>query len=400
MSKKVVLAYSGGLDTSVAVKWLIEKGYTIVACCLDVGEGKDLALVQQKALDMGAEQSYVIDATKEFSENFVGYAIKGNTMYEGSYPLVSALSRPLISKKLVEIALKEDAMAIAHGCTGKGNDQVRFEVAIKALAPHIKVLAPVREWSWSREEEIDYAKKHNIPIPINLDSPYSIDQNLWGRSNECGILEDPFATPPEDAYDLTNPIENTPDTAEEMEIVFENGLPISINNQVYPLDELILKLNHIAGLHGIGRIDHVENRLVGIKSREVYETPGAKVIMEAHKALETITLTKDVAHFKPVIEKQLAEQIYNGLWFSPLTESLKQFIDSTQTQVTGTVRVKLFKGNVIVNGRKSPYSLYNEELATYTKEDAFNQEAAVGFIEIFGLPTKVNALLETEGVLK
>ena len=400
MSKKVVLAYSGGLDTSVAVKWLIEKGYTIVACCLDVGEGKDLALVQQKALDMGAEQSYVIDATKEFSEDFVGYAIKGNTMYEGSYPLVSALSRPLISKKLVEIALKEDAMAIAHGCTGKGNDQVRFEVAIKALAPHIKVLAPVREWSWSREEEIDYAKKHNIPIPINLDSPYSIDQNLWGRSNECGILEDPFATPPEDAYDLTNPIENTPDTAEEMEIVFENGLPISINNQVYPLDELILKLNHIAGLHGIGRIDHVENRLVGIKSREVYETPGAKVIMEAHKALETITLTKDVAQFKPVIEKQLAEQIYNGLWFSPLTESLKQFIDSTQTQVTGTVRVKLFKGNVIVNGRKSPYSLYNEELATYTKEDAFNQEAAVGFIEIFGLPTKVNALLETEGVLK
>lgn len=400
MSKKVVLAYSGGLDTSVAVKWLIEKGYTIVACCLDVGEGKDLALVQQKALDMGAEQSYVIDATKEFSEDFVGYAIKGNTMYEGNYPLVSALSRPLISKKLVEIALKEDAMAIAHGCTGKGNDQVRFEVAIKALAPHIKVLAPVREWSWSREEEIDYAKKHNIPIPINLDSPYSIDQNLWGRSNECGILEDPFATPPEDAYDLTNPIENTPDTAEEMEIVFENGLPISINNQVYPLDELILKLNHIAGLHGIGRIDHVENRLVGIKSREVYETPGAKVIMEAHKALETITLTKDVAHFKPVIEKQLAEQIYNGLWFSPLTESLKQFIDSTQTQVTGTVRVKLFKGNVIVNGRKSPYSLYNEELATYTKEDAFNQEAAVGFIEIFGLPTKVNALLETEGVLK
>lgn len=400
MSNKVVLAYSGGLDTSVAVKWLIEKGYSVVACCLDVGEGKDLDLVQQKAFDMGAEQSYVIDATKEFSEDFVGYAIKGNTMYEGTYPLVSALSRPLISKKLVEIAQTEDAIAIAHGCTGKGNDQVRFEVAIKSLAPHIKVLAPVREWSWSREEEIDYAKKHNIPIPINLDSPYSIDQNLWGRSNECGILEDPFATPPEDAYDLTNPIEETPDTPEELEIVFENGLPTSINNKSYPLDQLILNLNEIAGLHGIGRIDHVENRLVGIKSREVYETPGAKVIMEAHKALETITLTKDVAHFKPVIEKQLSEQIYNGLWFSPLTESLKQFIDSTQTQVTGTVRVKLFKGNVIVNGRKSPFSLYNEELATYTKEDAFNQEAAVGFIEIFGLPTKVKALLETEGVLK
>lgn len=400
MTNKVVLAYSGGLDTSVAVKWLIEKGYTVIACCLDVGEGKDLELVKQKAYDMGAEKSYVIDATKEFSEDFVGYAIKGNTMYEGSYPLVSALSRPLISKKLVEIAQEEDAIAIAHGCTGKGNDQVRFEVAIKALAPHIEVLAPVREWSWSREEEIDYAKKHNIPIPINLDSPYSIDQNLWGRSNECGILEDPFATPPEDAYDLTKPIEETPDTPEELEIVFEKGLPISINNKSYPLDELILQLNEIAGLHGIGRIDHVENRLVGIKSREVYETPGAKVIMEAHKALETITLTKDVAHFKPVIEKQLAEQIYNGLWFSPLTDSLKQFIDSTQTQVTGTIRVKLFKGNVIVNGRKSPFSLYNESLATYTKEDAFNQEAAVGFIEIFGLPTKVKALLETEGVLK
>lgn len=400
MSNKVVLAYSGGLDTSVAVKWLIEKGYSVVACCLDVGEGKDLDLVQQKAFDMGAEQSYVIDATKEFSEDFVGYAIKGNTMYEGTYPLVSALSRPLISKKLVEIAQAEDAIAIAHGCTGKGNDQVRFEVAIKSLAPHIKVLAPVREWSWSREEEIDYAKKHNIPIPINLDSPYSIDQNLWGRSNECGILEDPFATPPEDAYDLTKPLEETPDTPEELEIVFENGLPTSINNKSYSLDQLILNLNEIAGLHGIGRIDHVENRLVGIKSREVYETPGAKVIMEAHKALETITLTKDVAHFKPVIEKQLSEQIYNGLWFSPLTESLKQFIDSTQTQVTGTVRVKLFKGNVIVNGRKSPFSLYNEELATYTKEDAFNQEAAVGFIEIFGLPTKVKALLDTEGVIK
>lgn len=397
---KIVLAYSGGLDTSVAIKWLIENGYTVIACCLDVGEGKDLAFVQQKALDMGAAQSYMIDATKEFSEAYVGYAIKGNTMYEGSYPLVSALSRPLISKKLVEIAHKENAVAIAHGCTGKGNDQVRFEVAIKSLAPNIKVIAPVREWSWSREEEIDYAKKHNIPIPIHLDSPYSIDQNLWGRSNECGILEDPYATPPEDAYDLTNAIEDTPDKPDELELTFKDGLPVAINNQSYQLDQLIIYLNELAGLHGIGRIDHVENRLVGIKSREVYETPGAKVIMDAHKALETITLSKDVAHFKPVIEKQLAEQIYNGLWFSPLTDCLKQFIDATQQNVTGTVKIKLFKGNVIINGRKSPFSLYHEKLATYTKNDAFNQDAAVGFIEIFGLPTKVNALLHSEEAFK
>ncbi|UXV34429.1 argininosuccinate synthase [Staphylococcus sp. IVB6181] len=393
MKDKIVLAYSGGLDTSVAVKWLIDKGYDVVACCLDVGEGKDLDVVYQKALDMGAVECYIIDATKEFSDEYVAYAIKGNLMYENTYPVVSALSRPLISKKLVEIAEKTNAVGIAHGCTGKGNDQVRFEVAIKALNPELKVFAPVRSWGWSREEEIDYAIKNNIPVPINHDSPYSIDQNLWGRANECGILEDPYAAPPKDAFDLTREIEDTPDTPDEIVLKFEKGIPVEINGKAYPLDDLILYLNDLAGKHGIGRIDHVENRLVGIKSREVYETPGAEVILKAHKALETITLTKDVAHFKPVIEKQFAEQTYNGLWFSPLTDSLKVFIDSTQAHVTGEVRVKLFKGNAVVNGRKSPYSLYNEKLATYTKEDAFNQEAAVGFIEIYGLPTEVNSML-------
>lgn len=393
MKEKIVLAYSGGLDTSVAVQWLIDKGYDVVACCLDVGEGKDLDQVYQKALDMGAVECYIIDATEEFSDEYVSYAIKGNLMYENTYPVVSALSRPLISKKLVEIAEKTDAVGIAHGCTGKGNDQVRFEVAIKALNPELKVFAPVRAWGWSREEEIDYAIQHNIPVPINHDSPYSIDQNLWGRANECGILEDPYAAPPADAFDLTREIEDTPDTPDEIVLHFEKGIPVSVDNKEFPLDELILYLNELAGKHGIGRIDHVENRLVGIKSREIYETPGAEVILKAHKALETITLTKDVAHFKPVIEKQFAEQTYNGLWFSPLTDSLKLFIDSTQEHVTGDVRVKLFKGNATVNGRRSPYSLYNEKLATYTKEDAFNQEAAIGFIEIYGLPTEVNSML-------
>ncbi|MCY1564278.1 argininosuccinate synthase [Staphylococcus pettenkoferi] len=393
MKDKIVLAYSGGLDTSVAVHWLIEKGYDVVACCLDVGEGKDLDVVHQKALDMGAVECHIIDATEEFTEDYVSYAIKGNLQYENTYPLVSALSRPLISKKLVEIAEKTNAIGIAHGCTGKGNDQVRFEVAIKALNPNLKAFAPVREWGWSREEEIEYAKKHDIPLPIEQDSPYSIDQNLWGRANECGILEDPYAAPPEDAFDLTNAPEDAPDEAEEIVIHFKEGLPVSLNDKKMPLTEMILHLNKLAGKHGVGRIDHVENRLVGIKSREVYETPAAEVIQTAHRALETITLTKDVAHFKPVIEKQFSEQIYNGLWFSPLSDSLKLFIDSTQTYVTGDVRVKLYKGNVTVNGRQSPYTLYNEKLATYTKDDAFNQEAAVGFIDIFGLPTQVNSML-------
>lgn len=387
--KKVVLAYSGGLDTSVAIKWLQEKNYDIIALCLDLGEGKDLAFVKEKALSVGAIKSYMIDVQEEFANEYALMAMQAHTLYEGKYPLVSALSRPLIAKKLVEIAEQEGATAVAHGCTGKGNDQVRFEVSIQALNPYLEVIAPVREWKWSREEEIAYAKENNVPIPINLDSPFSIDQNLWGRSNECGILEDPWAAPPEDAYEMTLALEDTPNKPEFVEIGFEAGVPTTLNGAAYSLSELIKTLNALAGKHGVGRIDHVENRLVGIKSREVYECPAAMTLITAHKELEDLTHVKEVAHFKPVIEQKITELIYNGLWFSPLKQALHAFLQETQKNVTGTVRVKLFKGHAIVEGRKSEYSLYDEKLATYTAQDEFNHDAAVGFISLFGLPTKV-----------
>ncbi|MEZ2365559.1 argininosuccinate synthase [Bacillus cereus] len=387
--KKVVLAYSGGLDTSVAIKWLQEKNYDIIALCLDLGEGKDLAFVKEKALSVGAIKSYMIDVQEEFANEYALMAMQAHTLYEGKYPLVSALSRPLIAKKLVEIAEQEGATAVAHGCTGKGNDQVRFEVSIQALNPYLEVIAPVREWKWSREEEIAYAKENDVPIPINLDSPFSIDQNLWGRSNECGILEDPWAAPPEDAYEMTLALEDTPNKPEFVEIGFEAGIPTTLNGTAYSLAELIKTLNALAGKHGVGRIDHVENRLVGIKSREVYECPAAMTLITAHKELEDLTHVKEVAHFKPVIEQKITELIYNGLWFSPLKQALHAFLQETQKNVTGTVRVKLFKGHAIVEGRKSEYSLYDEKLATYTAQDEFNHDAAVGFISLFGLPTKV-----------
>lgn len=395
---KIVLAYSGGLDTSVAIKWLQNKGYDVVACCLDVGEGKDLDFIKEKALTVGAVSSHVIDAKDEFAEEYALISLQAHTLYEQKYPLVSALSRPLISKKLVEVAEAENAVAVAHGCTGKGNDQVRFEVSIRALNPDLEVLAPVREWKWSREEEIEYAQANGIPVPIGLASPYSIDQNLWGRANECGILEDPWAAPPEDAYELTTALENTPDTPDVVEIGFEKGVPTTLNGKTYKLSELILELNTLAGKHGVGRIDHVENRLVGIKSREVYEAPAAMTLIKAHKELEDITLVKDVAHFKPIIELKLSELIYNGLWFSPLRNALEAFLAETQKTVTGTVRVKLFKGHAIVEGRKSEYSLYDEKLATYTKDDEFDHDAAVGFIKIFGLPTAVNSIVNNKKV--
>ncbi|RWR07745.1 argininosuccinate synthase [Siminovitchia fortis] len=400
VKKKVVLAYSGGLDTSVAVKWFIDKGYEVIACCLDVGEGKDLKFVKEKALDMGATKSYMIDAKEEFAQDFVLPALQAHAMYENKYPLVSALSRPLIAKKLVEVAEKENADAVAHGCTGKGNDQVRFEVSIKALNPDLEVLAPVRDWSWSREEEIEYAKEKGVPIPIDLDSPYSIDQNLWGRSNECGILEDPWTAPPEDAYDLTAALEDTPDQPDVVEIEFEKGVPVAIDGKKYTLSDLILHLNSVAGKHGVGRIDHVENRLVGIKSREVYECPGAITLLTAHKELEDLTLVKDIGHFKPVISKKLTEMIYDGLWFSPLTPALEAFLQETQQYVNGTVRVKLFKGHAIVEGRKSPNSLYDEKLATYTSEDEFDQSASVGFIKLWGLPTEVHSSVNKKDPVK
>ncbi|KRK98231.1 argininosuccinate synthase [Secundilactobacillus odoratitofui DSM 19909 = JCM 15043] len=388
-NQKVVLAYSGGLDTSVAIPWLKDKGYDVIACCINVGEGKDLDFIKQKALNVGAVKAYVIDALEEFAEDYAMVALQGHTFYEGEYPLISALSRPLISKKLVEVAQEENATAVAHGCTGKGNDQVRFEVAIHALNPALEVLSPVRDWHWSREEEIEYAKKHNIPIPIDLDSPYSIDANIWGRANEAGVLEDPWVSAPEDAYALTKPIDQTPDVPTDIEITFEQGVPTQLNGKAMQLADLIQELNQIAGENGIGRIDHIENRLVGIKSREVYEAPAATVLMKAHKQLEDLTFERDLAHFKPVIEKQLSEMIYNALWFSPLMDALLAFLKTTQEVVSGVIKVQLFKGNVITLGRKSESSLYDKNLATYTAADSFDQEAAKGFIKLWGLPTTV-----------
>ncbi|ANU17190.1 argininosuccinate synthase [Planococcus maritimus] len=398
MNKKIVLAYSGGLDTSVAIPWLKSQGYDVVAVCLDIGEGKDLDFIKKKALQVGAVESYMIDARDEFAEDYALISLQAHTLYEGKYPLVSALSRPLISKKLVEIAVESGATAVAHGCTGKGNDQVRFEVSIKSLNPDLEVVAPVRQWGWSRDEEIAYAKEHDVPVPVNLDSPFSIDMNLWGRANECGILEDPWATPPADAYDITNALEDTPDTPDIVEIEFVKGVPTKLNGIDYKLTDLIFELNHVAGKHGVGRIDHVENRLVGIKSREIYEAPAAMTLIAAHKELEDITLVKEMAHFKPVIEKKMTELIYEGLWFSPLRVALEAFLKETQEFVNGTVRVKLFKGHAITEGRKSPNSLYSEELATYSTDDTFNHESAVGFIELWGLPTVVNSKINKKEV--
>ena len=394
MKEKVILAYSGGLDTSVSIKWLTDQGYDVVACCLDIGEGRDTQSIKDKALAVGAIESYAIDAREEFAQDFALIALQGNTFYENSYPLVSALSRPLIAKKLVELALATGATTVAHGCTGKGNDQVRFEVAIAALAPHLKVIAPVREWKWSREEEIAYAAEKGVPIPADLDNPYSIDQNLWGRACECGVLEDPWATPPKGAYAITQELEDTPDVPTIVEITFDQGVPTAIDGETMNLAELIMKLNRMAGEHGVGRIDHIENRLVGIKSREVYECPGAIALMTAHKELEDLVFVRELAHFKPIIEQQLAQVIYDGLWFNPLTEALITFLKSTQVYVNGIVRLKLFKGNVICEGRKSENSLYDENLATYTSADTFDQHAAIGFIKLWGLPSKVHAEIQ------
>lgn len=388
--EKLILAYSGGLDTSVAIAWL-KKNYDVIAVCLDVGEGKDLDFIHDKALSIGAIESHVLDVKDEFAEEYVLLALQGHAYYEQKYPLVSALSRPLISKKLVEMAHKTGAIAIAHGCTGKGNDQVRFEVAISALDPSLKVIAPVREWKWAREEEIKFAIEHGVPVPANLDSPYSVDQNLWGRANECGVLENPWNEAPEDAFGITVAVEDAPDTPEYVEIEFKEGKPVAINGQEMKLAALIQKLNAIAGAHGVGRIDHVENRLVGIKSREIYECPGAVTLLVAHKEIEDLTLVREVSHFKPIIENELSNLIYNALWFSPATKAIMAYIKETQKVVNGTAKVKLYKGSARVVARKSPNSLYDENLATYTAADSFDQDAAVGFIKLWGLPTQVNS---------
>ena len=390
VKEKVILAYSGGLDTSVAITWL-NKDYDVIAVCMDVGEGNDLDFIHDKALKVGAIESHVIDVKDEFAEDYVLVALQGHTFYERKYPLVSALSRPLISKKLVEIAHKTGATTIAHGCTGKGNDQVRFEVAIASLDPSLKVIAPVREWKWSREEEINYAKANGVPIPADLDSPYSVDQNLWGRANECGVLENPWNEAPEDAYDLTVAPEAAPDSPVYVNIDFEAGVPVALDGRKMKLADLILELNDLAGQHGVGRIDHVENRLVGIKSREIYECPGAVTLLAAHKEIEDLTLVRELAHFKPIIENELSNLIYNGLWFNPATEALIAYLKSTQQVVNGTAKVKLYKGSATVVARKSNNSLYDESLATYTSADTFDQDAAIGFIKLWGLPSKVHA---------
>ncbi len=394
--QKLVLAYSGGLDTSVAIKWLSEHGYDVIAMSADVGEGKDLSFVKEKALTIGAIASHMIDARAKFAQEFILPSLLANALYEGVYPLSAALSRPLISELLVEVAKKEGAVAVAHGCTGKGNDQVRFDVSVGALAPEIKVEAPVREWAWSRDEEIAYAKEHGIPIPITLDNPFSIDANLWGRSCEAGVLEDPWAEAPEEAFDWTVSPLKAPDQATYVEIDFVQGVPVAIDKQAMPLVDLIAHLNALAGSHGVGRIDHVENRLVGIKSREVYEAPAALTLIKAHQGLEYITLTREVAQFKPILEQKYAELVYNGLWFSPLKKAVDAFILQTQATVTGTVRVKLFKGTASIVGSKSPYSLYNRGLATYAADDQFDHQAAVGFISLWGLPTRLQAKVEKQ----
>ena len=388
--KKVVLAYSGGLDTSIAIKWLKENYCDdVVTVAVDVGQNIDLKFVKEKALKIGALKSYVVDAKEEFAKDYVLKGLQAGAVYESDYPLATAYSRPLISKILVDFAEKEGAEAVVHGCTGKGNDQVRFEASIAALNPDLQVIAPAREWGFTREEEIEYAKKYDIPIPVDVDNPYSVDQNLWGRSCECGILEDPWIEPPEEAYDWTVNAKDAPDQATYLEIYFEKGVPVSIDGKMISLSELILSLNKIGGKNGVGRIDMVENRLVGIKSRETYECPGATILLKAYQSLEALVVPRELSHFKQIISQKYAELAYYGLWFSALKEALDGFVKVVKEKVTGTVKVKLYKGNCVVVGRKSDNSLYDFNLATYDKGDTFNQDFAKGFIELWGLPTKV-----------
>ncbi|MDO9556584.1 MAG: argininosuccinate synthase [Coriobacteriia bacterium] len=391
--EKVVLAYSGGLDTSVAIRWLMdEKNVDVIALAIDVGqERQDLEVVRQKALGIGAIESIVKDVREEYVEEFIAKALKANALYENKYPLVSAMSRPIIVKHLVEEAHKHQARYIGHGCTGKGNDQVRFEVGIAALDPDIQVLAPVREWDLkTREQEMDYAKERGIPVPTTKKSPYSIDDNLWGRAIECGVLEDPWVEPPADIYTLTGDLRgDSCSEPEYVEITFEQGLPIALDSEVMSFQAIIERMNDMAGRHGFGRIDMIENRLIGVKSREIYEVPGALTLITAHKAIEDLCLEREVLHYKLGVEQKWAELIYNGMWFSPLKEALDGFIETTQQLVTGDVRLRFFKGSCVTVGRRSPYSLYDYNLATYDEADSFDHKAAKGFIDLHGLPTKV-----------
>jgi argininosuccinate synthase len=395
--EKLVLAYSGGLDTSVAIRWLSERGYDVVALTIDLGEQKDLEAIQQRALRVGAVAAYVVDGKVPFLRDFVWPSLQAGALYEKEYPLATALGRPLIAALLVQIARREGAQGVAHGCTGKGNDQVRFDVTTAALAPELKVVAPVREWGMNREDEIEYAREHGIEVPATVESPYSTDENLWGRSIEAGILEDPWEEPPADVYEWTRDPRRCPDEATYVEIGFEEGLPISLEGKPLPAVELVEQLNALGGANGVGRIDHLENRLIGIKSREIYEAPAAVLLLQAHQALEDITLTKDLARFKDLVAANWAQIVYDGLWFSPLREALYAFVAHTQRHVSGQVRLKLYRGSSAVVGRKGPEQLYRMELATYGRGDQFDQSAAAGFIKLFGMSVRTAA--EVQGKL-
>jgi len=387
--KKVVLAYSGGLDTSCAIKWLKDKGYEVICFIADLGQGENFVPVEARALAAGATKVYIKDLQDEFVNDFIVPALKAGAVYEGKYFLATALGRPLIAKYLVEVAHKEKAHVISHGCTGKGNDQVRLEVTSGILDPSLEIVAPLRIWEFkSREEEIEYAKKHSIPIDVTKKKVYSIDRNIWGISIEAGILEDLETEPPEDAYLITQSPEKSPEKPKYVEISFEKGVPVKLDGKSLNLKDMIAKLNAIGGEYGVGRSDLVENRLVGIKSREIYEAPAATILGIAHKELEALTLDRETAHFKDSVSLKYAELIYYGLWYSPLREALECFVESTQKYVSGTIKLKLFKGVCSPAGRKSPHSLYKKELSTYGKEDTFDQKLAEGFIKLWALPYK------------
>ena len=389
---RIVLAYSGGLDTSVAVTWLAEKyDAEIVTVTMDLGQGKELDDVRERALGVGAIRAHVIDVREEFARDYILPSLQAGAIYENKYPLATALGRPLIAKKLVEIAEIEEASMIAHGCTGKGNDQVRIDVSARALNPDIRVVAPAREWGMTRPDEIEYAKTKNIQIPTSVENPYSTDTNLWGRSIECGVLEDPWTEPPEEIYALTKSPIKSPDVPAYVEIEFEQGVPIKVNDVAMPLTELINSLDTIAGTHGIGRIDMVENRLVGIKSREIYEAPAATLLHAAHRELEALVLTKDLERLKHDLGRTYADLVYNGLWFTPARDAIDAFVTKVQEQVSGKTRVKIYKGDCQVVGRSSPNALYDTGLATYDEGDRFDHSSAEGFIKIWGLPVETAA---------
>jgi argininosuccinate synthase len=384
VAKRVVLAYSGGLDTSVAVRWMVEElGVEVIAVAADVGQGGDFEAIRQRALAAGAVEAIVVDCKEEFANDFVAPALKANAKYEGKYPLISSLSRPIIVKHMVAAAREHSADAVAHGCTGKGNDQVRFEVSTRALAPDLDTIAPVRGWGLTREQSIEYAERYGIPITVTKASPYSIDQNLWGRTIECGILEDPWEQPPEEVYELTTPTATGPT---ELTIRFEEGLPVALDGKELPLHELINEVTRVVGSYGWGRIDMVENRRVGIKSREVYECPGALALLMAHADLEDLTLERDLAHEKARLEPRYADLVYDGLWFSPLKDALDAFVDESQRFVTGEVRLRCeLPGRCIVAGRRSEVALYDYNLATYEAADRFQHQHAEGFVRLWGL---------------